>query len=42
MLTEALSSALRMDMMDAASRLKLLGDLFEHLTKTLAARVKLP
>ena len=39
MLTEALSSALRMDMMNASSRLELLGQLFSHLGQTLVARM---
>ncbi len=39
MLTDALSSALRMDMMGTASRLELLSQLFGHLTKTLASRL---
>ena len=39
MLTDALSSALRMDMMSTGNRLELLGQLFSHLTKTLAARI---
>ena len=39
MLTDALSSALRMDMMNAGNRLELLSQLFSHLTATLAARV---
>ena len=38
MLTDALSSSLRMDMMSAQSRLELIGQLFEHFTQTLAAR----
>ena len=39
MLTDALSSALRMDMMSTGNRLELLGQLFSHLTKTLTARI---
>ena len=39
MLTDALSSALRMDMMNAANRLELLGQLFGHLTQTLVSRI---
>ena len=39
MLTDAISSALRMDMMSTQSRLELLTELFDHFVKTLAARV---
>ena len=39
MLTDALSSALRMDLMNPSSRLELLGQLFGHLTQTLAKRM---
>ena len=39
MLTEAISSSLRMDMMSASSRLQLLGDLFSHFMQSLAQRV---
>ena len=39
MLTDALSSALRMDMMSASSRVELLKQLFGHLTQTLITRM---
>ncbi len=42
MLADALSAALRLDMMNAQSRLELLSEMLGHLTQTLSAKLKLP